>query len=300
MIKQLLSKWIKPNGISVLLAAQNEEKTIRLCVESFLEFGDEIIVVTNGSTDDTRSICKELVKEYPEKVQFYDKPDLPDLYYNRAFALTKARYRWVAKFDSDFIAYTDEDGDLSISNLRKQILGTLPFWFISFKIELINIYRTITQCGIDKGTRKQIDSIKVEGHYVPQIYTKMAKVFLNTPILVFKRMERWEHIPYSRIYRKIDTKNPSFFHLTLKSDINLFYRSERTNWRQLGDFNTYPTLNEYINNYVLLKVYKCSLDEAIKIYIKKEVLPYLQEYKEKAYYPYPKSIKKARDNGYFK
>jgi len=240
----------------VLLAAQNEEKTIRLCVESFLEFGDEIIIVTNGSTDGTRDICKELVKEYPEKVQFYDKPDLPDLYYNRAFALTKAKYRWIAKFDSDFVAYTDEDLDLSISNLRKQILNTIPFWFTSFKIKLINIYRTIIQCGIDKNGRKQIDSTRVEGHYVPQVYTEMSKVFLNTPILSFKRMGRWEHIPYSRIYRVIDTISPAFFHLTLKSDINLFYRSERTNWRQLGDFITYPTLEKYINNYISLSMAK--------------------------------------------
>jgi glycosyltransferase involved in cell wall biosynthesis len=299
LIKKIIRKWLKPNGISVLLAAQNEEKTIRLCVESFLEFGDEIIIVTNGSTDNTREICKELVKEYPNQVQFYDKPDLPDLYYNRAYALTKAKYRWIAKFDADFIAYNDEDADLSISHLRKRILNTIPFWLISFRIKLVNIYKTIRQCGIDKRERKMGDNKKKEGHYVPPIYTEMDKIFLNTPLLKFKRMGRTEHIPYTRLYLKYKTSNPSFFHLTLKSEENLFYRSERTNWREKGDFETYPTLEDYILNYVLPQKYKTTKHEAIKKYSKNHVEPYLMKYDEDRNYPYPERIKKEMDSGYF-
>ncbi|GAB6074884.1 glycosyltransferase family 2 protein [Nautilia lithotrophica] len=299
MIKKLLQKWIKPNGISVLIAAQNEEKTIKPCVESFLEFGDEIIIVTNGSTDNTRDICRELVEKYPEKVQFYDKPELPDLYHNRAFALSKAKYRWVAKFDADFIAYTDQDGELSISKLRNKILNTLPFWLIAFKVKLINIYRTINECGIDRNKRKKIDKYKVEGHYVPQVYSEMAKVFLNTPLLKFIKIGRWEHIPYSRFYINIKTKKPYIFHLTLNDDKTLFYRSERTNWRELGDFKKYPTLEDYILKYVLPIKYKMPLNKAIEKYINEDVLPFLQEYDEKKYYPYPKIIKRLIENGYF-
>lgn len=288
MLKTLINKWIKPNGISVLLAAQNEEQTIRLCVESFLEFGDEIIIVTNGSIDATRDICKELIKEYPDKVQFYDKPDLPDLYYNRAYALTKAKYRWIAKFDSDFVAYTDEDAELSISNLRKKILGTLPFWFTSFKVGLVNIYRTLEQCGLDIQIEKKL--------YIAPPFTAMHKVFLNTPLLGFKRVGRWEHIPYNRLYIKRNTDKPSFFHLTLNSDEMLFNRSERTNWREQGDFQTYPTLNDYINRYVLPIKYKTTLDTAINSYIINDVLPYIQKYSEEKYYKYPKSLRSIIDN----
>ncbi|MFH1514285.1 MAG: glycosyltransferase, partial [bacterium] len=44
--------WIqKKPGISVLIATQNEEAIIGLCIKSFLAFGDELIVVDNGSTD---------------------------------------------------------------------------------------------------------------------------------------------------------------------------------------------------------------------------------------------------------
>ena len=77
-------------GISVLIAAQNEEATIALCVRSFLEFGDELIVVDNGSTDYTKDIVRDLRLQYPKKINFFDKPELPDLYQNRQFAFEQS------------------------------------------------------------------------------------------------------------------------------------------------------------------------------------------------------------------
>lgn len=283
----MLSRWFKPNGISVLIAAQNEEKTIIHSVESFLCFADEIIIVTNGSTDKTVELCKQLVRDYPKKVRFYNKPELNDLYHNRAFALSKSNFRWIAKFDADFVAYNDEDGNLSISNLRKRILSTIPFWFISFKVSLINIHRTINQCGLDDLPKKKI--------YVATPITAMHKIFLNTPFLKFKRIGRWEHIPYNRIYIKKDAGKPSFFHLTMKSDLDTFKRSERTNWRERGEFKLYPTLDDYINNYVLPEKYKTTLEIAINQYITSDLLPYLQTYDEKRYYKYPKRLKRLID-----
>jgi glycosyltransferase involved in cell wall biosynthesis len=288
MIQKIIKKWLKPNGISVLLAAQNEEETIQLCVESFLGFGDEIIIVTNGSTDNTRKICKKLMEEYPQKIQFYDKPDLADLHHNRAFALTKAKYRWIAKFDADFVAYTEEDGELSISNLRNTILQTFPFWFISFKVALINIYRSLTECGLDIKIEKKI--------YIAPPFTAMHKIFLNTPLLAFKRVGRWEHIPYNRFYWKKNTKGVSFFHLTLNSDTTLFRRSERTNWREHGDFEKYPILDEYIKKYVLPIKYQMTLEKAINNYVENDILPYIQNYDETKYHRYPKSLRRIIDN----
>ena len=39
------------NGVSTLIACQNEEATVGWSILSFLPFADEIIVVDNGSTD---------------------------------------------------------------------------------------------------------------------------------------------------------------------------------------------------------------------------------------------------------
>ena len=66
----------RQNGISVLIACQNEEALIALCIRSFLAFGDELIVVDNGSTDRSKEIIQSLQSLYPEKIKFFDVPAL--------------------------------------------------------------------------------------------------------------------------------------------------------------------------------------------------------------------------------
>ena len=58
-------------GISVLLAAQDEQFLIGLSIRSFLELGDEVIVVDNGSQDATRQIARTLAERYPDRVRFF-------------------------------------------------------------------------------------------------------------------------------------------------------------------------------------------------------------------------------------
>lgn len=125
----------RENGISVLLPTQNEEKIVKLSILSFLDFADEIIVVDNGSIDKTKIIIKELARKY-KRIKFFDKPNLPDLYHNRQFALKQSKYRWICRFDSDFVAYTD--GKNNILTLRK-FLVDLPRGLIPKGIGLLKV-----------------------------------------------------------------------------------------------------------------------------------------------------------------
>ena len=294
MLKKIINKWLKPNGISVLIAAQNEEKTIRLCVESFLEFGDEIIIVTNGSTDETRDICKELVKKYPKKVQFYDKPEFPDLYHNRAFALSKAKYRWVMRGDADYIAYNDEDGRYSIRNLRNRIIQTQAIWPTAFWVEQVNISVSLNL------TRKiKLKNNNVIPPYIALPYGTgyMPRIYLNTPLLKFGRIGENEGVLYAKIYRQIFIDQPYWFHLTLKSKKDLFLRTERRNWRKENNYSLYPTLFDYFEKKVLKEKYnEKSFNEAMDYYYDNILLKSLEIYDENKYWPYPKSIKRLIKN----
>ena len=52
---------------SVIIPAYNSEKTIKRCIESIESQNRsdvEIIVINDGSTDETESICKSLQAEY--------------------------------------------------------------------------------------------------------------------------------------------------------------------------------------------------------------------------------------------
>ena len=278
---------MKPNGISVLLSAQNEERLLRDCVESFLSFGDELIVVSNGSTDRTVEIGQELQEQYPEKVQFFNAPALPDLYHNRALALEKARFRWVMRGDADYVAYDDEDGQLSIANLRKRILGTVPIWPTAFFLRQVNLSYRLNM------TRKPVARTPISKYIAPTLDQAMPRIYLNTNLLKFKRLGRSEGVPHMRFYRKVTIEQPFWFHCTLKQPQDLFFRSERTNWRELGDYSTYPSLRHYIELRVLPEKYpNLSMEEAIEDYLARGIMPFLQAYDPDQYYPYPHRLRR--------
>jgi glycosyltransferase involved in cell wall biosynthesis len=80
-------------SLSVAIITQNEEQTIRGCLES-VSWADEIVVVDSGSTDNTVAICKEL----GAKVLVMDWPGFGPQK-NRALAL--ATGDWVLSLDAD-------------------------------------------------------------------------------------------------------------------------------------------------------------------------------------------------------
>lgn len=112
-------KWFtenKPLGISGVARLKNAEDFLELVIESHLPFLNEIILVDNMSTDNTKTICKKLQKKYPEKIKFYEYnyPVFPiwsnngvqsqsihslAYYYNWCFA--KSKYKYVMKLDDD-------------------------------------------------------------------------------------------------------------------------------------------------------------------------------------------------------
>jgi glycosyltransferase involved in cell wall biosynthesis len=276
-----------PRGISVLISTQNDKPTIRQCIESFLDFGDEVIVVTNGSTDGTIDICRQMAAEHPDKVRYLDAPDLPDLYHNRAYGLAKARFRWVVRGDGDYIAYTDADGDYSLTTLRHRLLNSNPLWPTAYYVHQVNISYTFEL------TRNTTTDQSCSDYLPATILKPTPRIYLNTPLLAFKRLGRFEGAPFIRWYRKIELERPLWFHCTIKKDEDLFLRSERTNWRELGDYITYPTLHSYFEKKVLPEKYPgMEFAEAAAYYVESYVLPCLEPYHPEHYHPYPAVLTK--------
>lgn len=83
----------KNNILSVVILTRNEEGRIVDCLES-VKWADEIIVVDDESTDNTR----EIVKRYTDKV-FIRKMDVEGSHRNWAYA--QAKNAWVLSLDAD-------------------------------------------------------------------------------------------------------------------------------------------------------------------------------------------------------
>lgn len=283
--------WQRKNGISVLIAAQNEEVTIESCIRSFLEFGDELIVVDNGSTDQTKVIVQDLQAAYPRKIKFYDVPELPDLYHNRQYAFSRSSYRWVVRCDADFIAYTE--GEYNILHFREKLLARKKGLFPSFfATPFANLTGDFWHTGKEKITKKSAPH--VPGHYVPGPVTRggRPRIYEVFPGFKFQRLGRGEGVSFQRAIRKLktDLKHPLWMHCNLKSDHSYLFRSERTNWRELGDFQRYPTLEVYVREVIPRKYGTQDVDEAAEIYMRKNIYPFLQVYEPEMYFPYPTLI----------
>ena len=119
---------------------------------------------------------------------------------------------------------------------------------------------------------------------------------------ILDRRGRWEgvNLPSKRLTKQIHLADPIWMHCDIKSNLNYFLRSERTNWRENGDFDTYPTLEAYIRGEVLTAYGVDSLDAAAEIRVRHDVLRYLAPYSEELHWPYPKLARliAESDSGY--
>jgi len=280
-----MAKKRKP-GISVLIATQNEEAMVSLCIRSFLEFGDELIIVDNGSTDQTKEIVSDLQGQYPAKIKFFDRPELADLYQNRQFAFEQSSYEWLLRADSDYIAYTT--GEYSIMHFRQFLLAHQKgLWPMGVSVIQCNVTgdfmhtgRAIEQSNADKANREQ--------KCVPDAIARpMLRFYRHFPFFGFKRRGRWEGVRFQRLIKVTQWPRPLWMHCNIKSNMNHFFRSERTNWRQLGGFKRYPTLHSYLESIVREKYGTDDFEEAASVYMQRHILPYLEPYDPEKYYPYP-------------
>ena len=107
------------NSIGVGVITRNSEKTIKACVESFIDHVDQCVIVFAGeSTDKTEKIVAKLKKKYGQKIETHDFEWINDFSAARNFCFSKLKTDWLVWCDSDDEMYQAE-------NLRK-IVETLP------------------------------------------------------------------------------------------------------------------------------------------------------------------------------
>jgi hypothetical protein len=58
----------------------------------------------------------------------------------------------------------------------------------------------------------------------------------------------------------------------------------------LGDYQKYPTLASFVHSVLTDKYGTTDIDQAAKLYVEREVKPFLQKYNPAQYYPYPKML----------
>lgn len=277
-----MSRQRRP-GVSVLLAAQNEEEMLEVSAESFLELADEIIVVSNGSTDRTPEIGRRLARRH-RSIRFYEAPNLRDLYENRQFGLERSRYEWIVRADSDYVCRPE------VRRLRKALLASDATGPVVYSTRHVNLAGDFWHTG-----RRSLEHITspLMTSYVPApppVSRWTPRIYRYVPGLEFARLGRWEGARVPEGALTIEWKNPTWFHCSIKSERNMFFRSERTNWRELGDFDRYPNLVDYLQEVCRDRYGTDSIDAAIERFMQEIFLPSIERYDPERWYAYPETL----------
>jgi glycosyltransferase involved in cell wall biosynthesis len=96
---------IEEKNIYIVLPAYNEDKTIKEVMDELIELGFNLIVVDDGSTDNTNCVSRNFLKNHPSKVSLYRHP------INRGLGATlRTGIEAALSHESDIIVTFDADG----------------------------------------------------------------------------------------------------------------------------------------------------------------------------------------------
>jgi len=111
--------WInRKHGLSAVVRLANEDEFIKPCIESIIDWHDEIICALNVSTDRTEYILRSFnspkikIYQYPFKLMpnghGYEDQPASSVYSKTYFynwALSLSNYEWVSQWDGDMVAH---------------------------------------------------------------------------------------------------------------------------------------------------------------------------------------------------
>src|SRR5436309_13616082 len=128
--------------ISVVIICKNEEEEIGRCLQSLRGLTDDIVVLDNGSTDNTKNIVRDAgVRLVEEGWEGFGK--------TKNKATTFAKYDWILNLDAD----ESIDDELKTSLLRQDLQNDNEVFQIKFKNFLGDKYLKFGEWGGDKHVR---------------------------------------------------------------------------------------------------------------------------------------------------
>lgn len=116
------------NWISWVLRTKNWSDFLMDVVESFVWELDELIIINNKSSDNTKIICEKLIKKYWDKIKYYEynydilreenkkTNSIHSFAYYSNWSISKANYKTIFKVDDD---------NLFIQDIFKQHIQTV-------------------------------------------------------------------------------------------------------------------------------------------------------------------------------
>lgn len=202
--------------VSVVIPVYNSEQYLRRCLNSVLNqyySNIEIILVNDGSTDNSKSICSEYKDKYPDRIFIFDQPN-QGASIARKRGIEKAKGEYIMFVDSDdfvsphyvsalYEAITTTGATIALCPMKRVEIGASPDFADSYKTrvmnqkELLNRFFKYEFWGYPGGCYKShvFDNITFpeatvnEDYYVKaQILSKQDKVaYIDTALYFYEQ-----------------------------------------------------------------------------------------------------------------
>lgn len=143
-------------NVSVIVPIYNTEKFLRKCIESILNQtleNIEIILINDGSTDNSSSICEEYSREFPQKIRYISNE-------NRGCSAT--RNLGINLSQGEYITFVDSDDYIDSEMLQEMYheikKGNLDIVVSGIKVIYPKINKVVYSCP--KKKLKKLDYLK--------------------------------------------------------------------------------------------------------------------------------------------
>ena len=104
------------NATYVVLPAYNEATRIRPVIVDIASKGYNMVIVNDGSSDNTLEVVKQVKKEFPDKIHIFS------LMINRGVCIaTQTGFEAVLRFNPKYVVSMDSDGQHSADDLDEMI-----------------------------------------------------------------------------------------------------------------------------------------------------------------------------------
>lgn len=276
--------------ISIIIPVYNTEKYLKKCLNSVINQtyqNIEIIIVNDGSPDNSDKIIRDFQKKYPDKIRAFNKKN---------GGLSDARNYGIKKATGDYITFLDSDDYVEKNCYELLINKAYEKDFDLVVCDFNNVYKD----KITKGY-SQVDSDILEKKYIKKVYKNIYPVVWNKLFkkellekIQFKKNVWYEDVEF--LYRLLpEIKNIGVVKEALINYVKRDGAITKTFDERLYHYiNNWNGLLEYYKKNNLLEEYKEEFEYCYVRYLYATFIKQATNYKD--YEEYEKAVNEAIKN----